>query len=302
MDLLAQTKHRGAFEQAYVAFTKLCACLWRSSEVELHSHPLELLQELMSSIGADDNGGGGNGGSSQKPGLVGLCATRRSAGVPFIVQAILSTEPPGLGSGAFKTTMQRLLALAGSGNGRRDTNLENRVHACNVLRALFRDTTLGEYVAGFIEEGLQVAINGFEASNWAERNAATLLFSALMTRIFGVQREKDSDELSSKNCLTGKVFFQRYPSSHALLHEKLEKAASYAEAGTLRLHPALYPVLLVLSRIFPSPSEALDNPFKLSSLVPLVEACTGSPVLAIRKLAARALVPLISQDKLGRGK
>jgi len=147
-------------------------------------------------------------------------------------------------------------------------------------------------------EGLQVAINGFEASNWAERNAATLLFSALMTRIFGVQREKDSDELSSKNCLTGKVFFQRYPSSHALLHEKLEKAASYAEAGTLRLHPALYPVLLVLSRIFPSPSEALDNPFKLSSLVPLVEACTGSPVLAIRKLAARALVPLISQDQL----
>jgi hypothetical protein len=27
MDLLAQTKHRGAFEQAYVAFTKVCMAI-----------------------------------------------------------------------------------------------------------------------------------------------------------------------------------------------------------------------------------------------------------------------------------
>ena len=283
MDLLAQTKHRGAFEQAYVAFTKLCECLWRSSRVELHSHPTKLLKELLETIAGN-----------KKSSIIGLCATRRSAGVPFIVQAIVSTEPDP-SSPVFKDTMERLIELAS------DPNVEGeyRVHAYNVLRALFRDTRLGESVAGFVESGMKVSINGFEASNWAERNSATLLFSALMTRIFGVKREKDSSELSAKNCLTGKVFFQRYPSTHAFLLHKLEDAASYSEAGTLKLHPALYPILLILSRIFPSPSESLNNPFKLSSLVPLVEKCSGSPILAIRQLAAGALVPLIPPDQLG---
>jgi len=148
-----------------------------------------------------------------------------------------------------------------------------------------------------VEAGIEVAINGFEARNWAERNAATLLFAALMTRIFGVKREKDSSELSMKNCLTGKVFFQRYPSLHGFLLDKLADSTTGLEAGTLILKPALYPILLVLSRIFPSPSESLNNPFKLAAFLPLVQKCSESPILAIRKLAARALVPLIPRDE-----
>ena len=50
MDLLAQTKHRGAFEQAYVAFTELCSCLWRANRAALHSHPTQLLKQLLESI------------------------------------------------------------------------------------------------------------------------------------------------------------------------------------------------------------------------------------------------------------
>jgi len=285
MDLLAQTKHRGAFEQAYVAFTKLCECLWRSSKAELHSHPTKLLTELLENIS-----GSKKYSSSSRSGL---CATRRSAGVPFIVQAIVSTEPDP-SSLVFKDAMKKLIDLANDDS----VEGEYRVHACNILRALFRDTRLGESVSGYVESGMKVSINGFEASNWAERNAATILFSALMTRIFGVKREKDSSELSMKNCLTGKVFFQRYPSLHSFLLSKLEASSRTSEAGTLQLHPALYPILLILSRIFPSPSESLNNPWKLSAFVPLVEKCSSSPILAIRKLAASALVPLIPPEQL----
>lgn len=121
-----------------------------------------------------------------------------------------------------------------------------------------------------------------------------------MTRIFGVKREKDPSELSAKNCLTGKVFFQRYPSLHSFLLDKLEQSAVTSGAGTLELKPALYPILLILSRIFPSPSESLNNPFKLSSFIGLVERCAESPILAIRKLAAGALVPLIPPEGLGQ--
>ena len=40
------------------------------------------------------------------------------------------------------------------------------VHALNILRALYRDSRLGEYVMPFIPEGLQIAIRGFSASLW----------------------------------------------------------------------------------------------------------------------------------------
>ena len=73
--------------------------------------------------------------------------------------------------------MSRLLSLA----GRADLP-DTRVHALNILRVLYRDSKLGDGVASFTEGGVRAAVLGFKARNWAERTAATLLFSALMTR------------------------------------------------------------------------------------------------------------------------
>jgi len=281
MDLLSETKHRGAFEQAYVAFCKLCSCLWQSSNSELHSHPHQLLDEILYSI---SEGKKGNKSS--------LCATRRSAGVPFIVQAVVSTEIDSAGT-VFKNTMEKLLNLAGDYSA----DAESRVHSLNILRALYRDSRLGDLVSTFVEEGVKVAIVGFKASNWAERNAATLLFSALITRIFGVKREKGT--LSSKNCLTGKVFFQRYPTLHQFFLDQFEECPSATkDKGVLVLDSALYPILLVLSRIFPSPTELHNNPYQLSAFLPFVEICTGSSILQTRQLAASALVPLVQYEQV----
>jgi hypothetical protein len=208
----------------------------------------------------------------------------------------VSTDPDP-NNAVFKSAMDELIGLAM--NSKADQ--EMRVHAMNILRALFRDTRLGDCVTGYVERGVKASITGFKASNWAERNAATLLFSALITRIFGVKREKDADELSVKNCLTGKVFFLRYPDLHSFLLKSLEECVrpgGKQEAGTLQLFPMLYPLLLLLSRLFPAPSESLDNPYKLSAFIPLVERCGESPVMAIRKLAAKALVALIDSNKI----
>jgi hypothetical protein len=75
---------------------------------------------------------------------------------------------------------------------------------------------------------------------------------------------------------------------------------SAVSSGTLQLYPALYPILLILSRIFPSPSDAVNNPFKLAAFVGPVAACAASPVLAIRELAAKALLPLLPMADLGQ--
>ena len=53
------------------------------------------------------------------------------------------------------------------------------------------------------------------------------------------------------------------------------------------------------SRLFPAPSESLDNPYKLSSFIPLIARCSESPVLAIRKLASKAIVSLLPPHKKG---
>lgn len=40
------------------------------------------------------------------------------------------------------------------------------VHALNILRALYRDSRLGDHVVSFIPMGIKVAIAGFAASLW----------------------------------------------------------------------------------------------------------------------------------------
>ena len=43
----------------------------------------------------------------------------------------------------------------------------SQVHACNILRALYRDTKLGEAVFPFVSDGVVVAIDGFLSESWA---------------------------------------------------------------------------------------------------------------------------------------
>lgn len=69
-----------------------------------------------------------------------------------------------------------------------------------------------------------------------------------MTRIFGVQRTKDSDTLSIKNRMTAKVFFMRYSKLHTFLLQELSE-------GSMNNSLSLHPILLILSRLYPSNFE-----------------------------------------------
>ena len=45
--------------------------------------------------------------------------------------------------------------------------MHSQVHACNILRALYRETKLGEDVFPFVSDGIAVAITGFYSDSWA---------------------------------------------------------------------------------------------------------------------------------------
>ncbi|XP_064489031.1 tRNA (32-2'-O)-methyltransferase regulator THADA-like isoform X3 [Ornithodoros turicata] len=270
MEEMSTIRHRGAFEQAFTAFVKMCHVLWRSKCVELSSLPATWISELMVAV-------------EQR----GLSATRRSAGIPFIVQALLVSEPAVLGSKTFHRAMQEFLAIAHPGS---DSAVESKVHAINVLRALYRNAKLGDIVVPYVADGVKVALLGFKAESWAVRNSATLLFSALMTRIFGVNRSRE--EPQKKNCLTGHIFFLRYPSLFLFILEQLEGQKN--SDGHKKIESNVYPILLMLARLYPS---AVEGSFRLADFIPHAMHCATSPVWKVRTLAARALVPLLAPSE-----
>lgn len=252
-ELLSETKHRGAFEQAYVGFSKLCTRLWRESE--LHQLPMIWLTNLMEEISKDEN-------VSSK-----MCATRRSAGVPFLVQALITSELQVGTTKALNYCMNTLISICYDSS----KSTESRVHALNILRALFRCTDLNEAVSSFITDGMICSIEGYDANTWAERNSSTLLFASLITRVFGVQKTKDSENLNIRNKMTGRIFFLRYPRLYDFILAQLEEASKgvyeenfegLTQISTRKLHP----LLLLLSRLYPSALEGTESNLKVSTL------------------------------------
>ncbi|XP_061646816.1 thyroid adenoma-associated protein isoform X1 [Phyllopteryx taeniolatus] len=278
---LLQSRHRGAFELAYVGFVRLTDMLCRSGSKVLQQLPACWLSEVLEEVKSSDQ--------SSK-----LCATRRSAGIPFYIQALVTSEPKSSSCSLLKRTMRELITLAMPAAGRNtDSSTVPQVHALNILRALYRDTRLGENIICFVSDGMQAAILGFTSPVWAVRNSSTLLFSTLITRIFGVK--KGRDEHSKKNRMTGREFFTRFPALYPFLLSHLKEAAVSVESdsGQVKLHPSLFLLLLVLSRLYPFTMDGSSSPLGLARFMPFIIRCGRSAVYRTREMAARALVPFV---------
>uniref|UniRef100_F7E3P6 tRNA (32-2'-O)-methyltransferase regulator THADA n=1 Tax=Callithrix jacchus TaxID=9483 RepID=F7E3P6_CALJA len=280
---LLQSRHRGAFELAYTGFVKLTEVLNRCPNVDLQKLPEQWLWSVLEEIKCSD--------PSSK-----LCATRRSAGIPFYIQALLASEPKKGKMDLLKITMKELISLAGPRDDLQST--VPQVHALNILRALFRDTRLGENIIPYVADGAKAAILGFTSPVWAVRNSSTLLFSALITRIFGVKKGKD--EHSKANRMTGREFFSRFPELYPFLLKQLETVANTADSdtGEPNRHPSMFLLLLVLERLYPSPMDGTSSALSMGPFVPFIMRCGRSPVYHSREMAARALVPFVMIDQI----
>uniref|UniRef100_A0AAG5DFX9 tRNA (32-2'-O)-methyltransferase regulator THADA n=1 Tax=Anopheles atroparvus TaxID=41427 RepID=A0AAG5DFX9_ANOAO len=288
IELLSGTKHRGAFEQAYVGFSKICLRLWGSPHAELHQLPMRWIKELLHAItGSSATSGEPSGGEIS---IEKFCITRRSAGIPYIIQALITSELQVSSTKGLQFCMKALLELCRSNT----TSSQTRTHSLNILRSLFRSTDLGETVGEFISEGIMCAINGYEAESWSERNSSTLLFSALMVRVFGVHRSRDTENLNIRNKMTGRIFFLRYPVLYDYFVLELEKASKVIIQGSRS--KKLHPLLLLLSRLYPSALEGSESNLKLSRFVPLVSICSGCAELQTRYLAAKIISIIVSPD------
>lgn len=75
----------------------------------------------------------------------------------------MTTEPPTRSNESFHTCIKILLKTAANISPEND---ERRTHCMNVLRAVYRDSQLGEIVISYVAEGVMVAVTGFKSSVW----------------------------------------------------------------------------------------------------------------------------------------
>ncbi|EDW81821.2 uncharacterized protein Dwil_GK25461 [Drosophila willistoni] len=279
--LLSETKHRGAFEQAYVGFTMLCRRFWLSDEVSLNQQPNLWVQEAMLMIeGSNKN----------------LCLTRRSAGMPFMLQALICTELKLGTHGTLYKTIYLLLNIC----ERRTSSVVSRSHALNTLRALYRCSELSDFVGEFVSRGVICALGCLLADEWSERNSATLTLAAIIVRVFGVERARSyKGDFHIRNRMTGRVFFTLYPElfdffyiglKHATVKINDQSSGNRSTEQTIQLEA----MLLILCRLYPSSSEGSESSLNLIEFVPFLKSITKSHDLVTRQRASQIIANFVS--------
>ncbi|XP_019627525.1 PREDICTED: thyroid adenoma-associated protein homolog isoform X1 [Branchiostoma belcheri] len=276
--ILTQCRHRGAIESCNIGFLMVCKRLLSHSDAQLAAIPAQILDQVLDVIS-------GNRSTSN--------ITRRSAGLPLLVQAITASEPRGNYRPLLRRAVQVLLTTAQLPLSQDEDHTVDipQVHALNVLRALFSDSTLGAAMLGHISDAVILAISGFSSPVWAIRNAAMQLYGTLLIRMLGPKRVRD--EHSAENTITAREFFTRWPGLRLFLLQQLTEAVGRQGEGRFYLHPGLQPVLILLSKLGPG-IEDVEHRKLLSQFVSPVMAQASSPLLSVRVLCARALVPLVS--------
>lgn len=63
------------------------------------------------------------------------------------------------------------------------------MHALNTLRMLFSASELADGTARLLPQGVGACLAGLSASRWEIRNAATLAYAALLTRVLGFRND-----------------------------------------------------------------------------------------------------------------
>ncbi|CAM0911141.1 unnamed protein product [Alopecurus aequalis] len=188
----------------------------------------------------------------------------------------------------------------------RDEGVVPTVHAFNVLRAAFNDANLAADTSGFCAEATIVAIHAFSSPYWEVRNAACLAYTALVRRMVGFLNVQKRE--SARRSITGLEFFHRYPALHPFLSSELKVATELLVDGVSRnleshiakaIHPSLCPILILLSRLKPSPiSCGTEDTFDPFLLLPFIQKCATQSNYRVRVLASRALIGLVSNERL----
>lgn len=278
---LKNLRHRGAFEQAYNGFLMLTKRVW--PDKRCRKLLVDSLQSIMLDFKGEYNAEDNSEMIEGKVKFLKAYTTRRSAGLPFMIQAILVSENRHE-SENLRWVVDSLFSILNNKN----TEEYQKVHSLNILKALINEHQLAEKVAPYIEQTFIVTIESFGSESFPIRNCANMLLSAVVGRTFGCSRLKNN--IHRKNKLSFECFFSRYP-------RMIEIMLRYLSHGLeSRYHLAsVHTIIIILNRLHPSINPSINYTHEkviLPFVGPMAEVCFKCPDLNLRKIAAKLTVKL----------
>jgi len=217
--------------------------------------------------------------------------TKRSAGIPMLVQSILSAEPCSSSNSLLQHSMLHLLAVAKTPLPQVLDMAVDLTHfnVLNILRAIYRDNVLSNVVLPYVEEGVILTIGGFSSSSWSIRSASSLLLGTLLPRMLG----QHSSPEESHHSTSVDVFFSWYPKLTTYFIKCL-KEQSVDTFNTILPH--IIPVLTFLSKL--SSTSTTESQRLSMTFIPLLESMLGTSVYVVRDLVASSITAFITTDKV----
>lgn len=258
-------KHRGAFLKSVEVLQTVLSKCFRSGAKQLQTVPERVLAKALEYVEGTSEGNQ---------------SLRRSAGIPHSILAVLRAEiQPVL----LTRTIDWLLEKTNS------EVCEVRVHCLNILRFVFEDSEIRQDVASFVYKVLMAATKGFLDSQWKVRNGSLMLFTAATKRIFG-----SSSTVESHLNKQRKSIYEFFGHSESLCKFMLQMLQQNGPRNDSHSKFAVFPILLLFSRLAPSPYT--KSKMYIAKHVPLfrleIMKLLGHPDIGIRKMAAKALLPL----------
>eukprot|EP01135_Chromosphaera_perkinsii_P002542 Nk52_evm58s224 gene=Nk52_evmTU58s224 len=273
ISVIMKSRHRGTIEAANAAFGKVCRRCFVSRSEMLSKFPRNQVYLIIEELSK----------SSRMASV-----TRRSAGIPYVVETILSAGCRRANADLLRQCMTGLFELAEETVPRNyDETIDlPQVHALNILRVIFKNSNLGNEMLQYSPQGLEIALRQISSESWAVRNGATMLYGAVVERIVGAKQHED--ENAAFNGVAVEDVFSRYPSVLEILCEHLDTNKS-----------SLYPTVVMMSKFLSNGSQVFQdegerNRFEgIRSRIfeNLRHTCLVSSIFQVRIMSARALLP-----------
>ncbi|KAF3178763.1 hypothetical protein TWF225_007788 [Orbilia oligospora] len=231
IEQLTSIRHRGSLSSIFPALTAICHQCLASKSTLAQGLPRQWLDKLLGIVSSS-----------------GKLITRRSAGLPMAIGAIIISEIQMKKKQNF-FIQNAFSSLENTVQTPRDLSTEQKdenghlelpqVHALNCMRFLFMDSQLSTVVDPYVSSSLHMAFNCFKSEIWAVRNCGIMLYTAIVNRIF----PKDG----SMQVFKAERFFQRYSGLGTVFLETLSNG--FQDLSDHRLIEAVYPTLDVISRL-----------------------------------------------------
>lgn len=267
LEQLATIRHRGAFSAVYPTF--ISCCTFCKSKEALKSIPEKWLFENLNLIQTRSK-----------------YITRRSAGIPYLLTAILSSDMK-----LVKPTFYQLIEVAQSPVDALDADMNNvnlpQVNAFNCIKKIFIDVALSEESIFYVDDAFALALNSFSSPYWAIRNCAVMLFTALQNRLFSSKKVR-ANYLPS---YPARLFFEKFGSIRGLFYEALNEAIATGFENQAEIEK-IFPILTVMSRLEPTPGYT-----GLEAFVPLIVHILENKNWKVREMAARSLPSIIDSSQ-----